>query len=237
MRFFYVRHGDPIYEPDSLTPLGHRQAEAVGRRLARYGIDEIYASTSNRAILTATPLSELTKKEIKTLDFANEGHAWESLTIMAKNPDRKTFLFHSLEAREAFRTPECRALGFEWYLHPQFEGYKYKEGIERIRRESDAFFESLGYKHEGCGKYKVIEHSDKRIAFFAHQGFGMAFLPCILGIPYSEFATRFDLLLTGITAINFYEEAGYAYPIIYSMSNDGHLYEDNLSIDYYGAKF
>ena len=33
MLFFYVRHGDPIYNPDSLTPLGQRQAEAVGKRL------------------------------------------------------------------------------------------------------------------------------------------------------------------------------------------------------------
>ena len=31
MLFFYVRHGDPIYDPDSLTPLGHRQAEAVAK--------------------------------------------------------------------------------------------------------------------------------------------------------------------------------------------------------------
>ena len=29
MLFYYVRHGDPIYTPDSLTELGHRQAEAV----------------------------------------------------------------------------------------------------------------------------------------------------------------------------------------------------------------
>lgn len=28
MIFFYIRHGDPIYVPDSLTPLGMRQADA-----------------------------------------------------------------------------------------------------------------------------------------------------------------------------------------------------------------
>ena len=45
MLLFYVRHGDPIYEPDQLTPLGHRQAESVARRLALFGVDEVYAST------------------------------------------------------------------------------------------------------------------------------------------------------------------------------------------------
>lgn len=64
MLLFYVRHGDPVYNPDSLTPLGKRQAEAVAKRLAIYGIDKIYSSTSNRAYRTAMPLSELTKKTL-----------------------------------------------------------------------------------------------------------------------------------------------------------------------------
>ena len=29
MLLYIVRHGDPIYQPDSLTPLGERQAEAI----------------------------------------------------------------------------------------------------------------------------------------------------------------------------------------------------------------
>ena len=116
MLFFYVRHGDPIYNPDSLTHLGHRQAEAVAKRLASFGLDEIYASTSNRAILTATPTSELTKKEITKLDFANEGHAWEELTV--NTPEGKRWLFHRPEIKELFHTKEMRELGFKWYEHP-----------------------------------------------------------------------------------------------------------------------
>ena len=49
MLLYFIRHGDPIYVPDSLTPLGHRQAEAVGRRLALHGLDAVYSSPSNRA--------------------------------------------------------------------------------------------------------------------------------------------------------------------------------------------
>ena len=64
MILYLVRHGDPIYDPDSLTPLGHEQAKAVAKRFALYGLDEVYASTSNRAIQTAKPTSELLKKEI-----------------------------------------------------------------------------------------------------------------------------------------------------------------------------
>ena len=46
MLLYYVRHGDPIYDPDSLTPLGMEQAAAVARRLAKFGVDEIYSSPS-----------------------------------------------------------------------------------------------------------------------------------------------------------------------------------------------
>lgn len=34
MIFYYVRHGDPTYKPNELTPLGRRQADAVAKRLA-----------------------------------------------------------------------------------------------------------------------------------------------------------------------------------------------------------
>ena len=67
MLFFYVRHGDPTYDPNELTPLGKRQAEAVGKRLAVHGIDKIYSSTSNRAMQTAQPTCEILKKEMTLL--------------------------------------------------------------------------------------------------------------------------------------------------------------------------
>ena len=76
MILFYIRHGDPIYKPDQLTPLGHRQAEAVAKRLALFGVDEIYASTSTRAMQTAQPTCELLGKEPILLDWMHENHAF-----------------------------------------------------------------------------------------------------------------------------------------------------------------
>lgn len=66
MILYYVRHGDPIYNPDSLTPLGHRQSEAVAKRLALHGIDEVYASSSNRAILTLSNDSHIYREGLPT---------------------------------------------------------------------------------------------------------------------------------------------------------------------------
>ena len=58
MLLYYVRHGDPIYEPDSLTELGHKQAAALAKRFSLYGLDEVYSSPSIRARQTAQPTCE-----------------------------------------------------------------------------------------------------------------------------------------------------------------------------------
>ena len=237
MLFFYVRHGDPIYNPDSLTPFGHRQAEAVGKMLSLYRIDDIYSSTSERAKLTAKPLSEIIKKDVTLLDFANEGYAWQELTCYSESMGRNAWLFHSPEVKELFHTPELVALGHRWYEHPafsgaSFEGENYKLGMERIQKASDEFFESLGYKRVSDGKYKVLSDNNRRIAMFAHQGFGLAFISAILGIPYPMFATHFDIFTTGVTAIEFSNTDGYAYPKVVELSSSAHLYKEGLPTRY-----
>jgi probable phosphoglycerate mutase len=52
MRIILIRHGDPNYEKDCLTELGHKQAAAAAQRLLKEGIDEIYSSPQGRAMQT-----------------------------------------------------------------------------------------------------------------------------------------------------------------------------------------
>lgn len=231
MLLFYVRHGDPIYSPDSLTPLGERQAEAVAKRLAMHGVDKIYSSTSMRAQLTAKPTCEILKKTPELLDFANESHAWAQLTVNTENGRR--WIFQSPYHRRLANTEEMVALGHKWYEHPEFQNEIYKEGIDRILNESNAFLASLGYEHIGrTGAYKVTNDNQSRIAFFAHQGFGLAFLAAILDMPYLNFATHFDMTHTGMTVIEFKNEDGFAFPRILTLSSDSHLYREGLPTKY-----
>ena len=59
MLLYIIRHGDPIYNPDSLTPKGRRQAEALARRFSVHGLDEVYVSPLIRAQQTAAPTCEV----------------------------------------------------------------------------------------------------------------------------------------------------------------------------------
>lgn len=233
MIFYYIRHGDPIYNPDSLTPLGERQATALSNRLATYGLDEIYSSTSNRAILTAKPTCELLKKEPVLLEFAKESYAWRELTIDRQDGSARTWLFENQWAKELFNSREIRALGDRWYDHPELKEYGYEKGITRIYDEADRFFESLGYEHiRYTGQYRVKESNDKRVALFAHQGFGLAFLSCLLDIPYPMFCTHFDMTHSGMTVIEFSERGGITIPRVLTLSSDAHLYREGLPTKY-----
>lgn len=232
MIFYYIRHGNPIYDPDSLTPLGERQAEAVGRRLAQEGIDRIFASTSTRAKLTAKPLSEILRKSVTDLDFANEGHAWQGFAAPSADGRCTRWSFQQPEYRRLFHSAEVRMAGFAWADVPSLkEKFDFAPGVERVYRETDAFFASLGYEHERyTGRYRVVKENNERIALFAHQGFGLAFLSALLDIPYPVFSTQFDMTHTGVTIIDFKNEDGYAIPRLYALSDTGHLYRDALPV-------
>ena len=79
---------------------------------------------------------------------------------------------------------------------------------------------------------EVIKPNDKRVALFAHQGFGIAFLSCMLDIPYPAFSTHFDLSHSSMTVIEFKEIDGYAIPQILTLSSDSHLYKEGIPTFY-----
>ena len=231
MIFYYIRHGNPIYNPDGLTELGFKQADALALKFKEIGLDKIYSSTSNRAILTAKPTAKILNKEIIELDFAHEKHPWQNLTI-DNQKGGVCWLYQFDQTIELFNSEEIEKLGFNWYNHPMFKNYNFKNELERTKTEADKFFLELGYKHIGNGKYKVEKSNNDKIALFAHQGFGMSFLSTILDIPYPKFSTHFDLGHSSITVIEFKELNGYAYPKIISLSNNSHLYKENVLTTY-----
>lgn len=232
MLLFYLRHGDPIYDPDSLTPLGRRQAEALARRLALYGLDKIYVSSSERAKQTARPTAEVLKLEPEVLDWTNEAHAWQELANIGPDGIQR-WCFYQPDLRPLFVSAAMRSMGEEWHTHPALAGTDISKGILRIRRQTDEFMASLGYVHDReAGTYHSMERNTSRVALFAHHGFGMAFMSSLLDIPYPAFATHFNMGHTGMTVIRFEDEPGDCVPDVLQVSNDSHLLFDGLPTAY-----
>ena len=232
MLFFYVRHGDPVYNPDSLTPLGHEQAKALSKRFVTYGLDRIYSSPSVRAQQTAQPTCELLKKEKAICPWADEGLAWQDFSIDASTGIH-TWCFYDPVVLELFRSPEVRALGEKWYEHPDLVQYHFGKGVARVNAAVDEFFLSLGYRHDReNARYEIVEPNHERVALFAHQGFGICFFSSMLDIPYPMFCTHFDMCHSGVTVIEFAEKEGYTVPKVLTLSSDSHLYRDGVPTKY-----
>ena len=58
MRLLFIRHGDPDYERDGLTPAGEVEARLLVPRMQRENITEFFVSPLGRAQATARPTLE-----------------------------------------------------------------------------------------------------------------------------------------------------------------------------------
>ncbi|MCM1387600.1 MAG: histidine phosphatase family protein [Bacillus sp. (in: Bacteria)] len=73
MRIIFIRHADPDYENDSLTPKGRREAALLSERVSSWkGINEIYCSPLGRAKETASYSLKLLGRDAITYPWLRE---------------------------------------------------------------------------------------------------------------------------------------------------------------------
>lgn len=235
MLLYYIRHGDPIYQPDSLTPSGEEQAEALAHRLALFGVDEVYASPSNRAILTAKHTCDLLGKQLHILDFLNE-NVLDDLKLLRED-DKLDWVWSHPTYAKILSERSVREMGDRWYEHPKLAHLHLDKTILPINEKIDGFLSSLGYTHDrDKGLYRVTgADTEKRIAVFAHECMGKIFMSHILDIPFPYYAEHFEMHTSALTVIRFgnsglTENDPYARAQVLSLSNDAHLYKDELSL-------
>ena len=189
MLLYVIRHGDPTYSPDALTPLGQRQAEAVGRRLAEHGLDRIYSSPLNRALQTAQPVAELLKLPVQIEDWTSEAHTWRDFTMDFPDYGRRRWVYNKPNTR--FLTEENYKRSTDWHECDVFEGIDFKTPYKRIIEASDDFLSRQGYERAGH-VYKIVRPNDDRVALFCHEGFSMVWFPFLLTIPPHIFWAGFS---------------------------------------------
>ena len=223
MLLFYIRHADPIYNPDSLTEQGLLQAEALVQRMKICNPQKIFVSSSNRARLTANPSAKALGLEPEILDWCHEDKAWEDFSCIDARGKRE-WIFFQPEYAEVFNSDEMYKMGREWYLNPNLSPVSAEKGWQRIKKETDDFMKSLGYIRQGRGFTSENVKYD-RVALFAHQGFGLLFLSCLLDIPFPIFGTHFDIGHSGVSVVEFADSA-FSIPRLIQLSNDSHIFAD-----------
>ena len=72
MKLMIVRHGEPDYSIDSLTPKGWREAELLAKRLSKLDIKDFYVSPLGRAQDTASFTLKKMGRQAKVLPWLHE---------------------------------------------------------------------------------------------------------------------------------------------------------------------
>ncbi len=215
MRFLFIRHGEPDYINDCLTPTGRLQAEAAAKRLADENISEIFASPLGRAQETASYTAKLLGQEITTLDFMreiswggegvpNDGHIW-ILADRMLNEDN--FDFYKADWRE----------------HPYFKNNTVMSCYEKVAAGIDEFLKGQGYRHEGR-RFLCSQKNDTTIALFSHGGSGGVALSHILSLPFPYVLCVFPYTYTSVLSVDFPCEPGqYVHPRVELFNDAAHI--------------
>ncbi len=204
MRIMFVRHGEPNYEKDCLTALGHLHAKAAAERLAGEGIEVIYSSPQGRALETARASAlKLGIKDIKILDFMHEIF-WGAKDGSAPYASGNPWLI----------ADEMMAAGKEladanWPELPPFINNRITDEVKRVGREIDIWLKTLGYRREGAYYRQTGESENRRtVALFSHGGSSTAALSRILNQPFPYMCELLHMPFTAITVLRFDPKPG-----------------------------
>ncbi|MBP5359106.1 MAG: histidine phosphatase family protein [Treponema sp.] len=219
MRIILIRHGDPNYEEDCLTELGHKQAEVAAQRLLEEGIEEIYSSPQGRALQTAEAFSKASGiKDIKVLDFireirfGREGELYDNKWNPWNGTDKLIWEGKSLQTDK-------------WREYPLFIENYATEDADKIGIEADKWLSTLGYEREGL-YYRCTRKTDeqKTIAVFNHGGASSAFMARVLNQQFPYMCSLLHFAHTAISILRFDKTPGnLTLPIVELMNDSRHL--------------
>ena len=228
MLLYIVRHGDPNYVDDCLTERGRLQAEAVGKRIAASGINQIYSSPMGRAKQTAEPACRLLGLDCHIEDWSHEVED-ERLSMEPYGKATSVSLIQNTYVLEngGIDLPYERA-----FEAVSFRSSGMKEAQARIVAGGREFLERLGYKEEN-GVYRILRANEDKVALFCHSVMARAWIAHLLHIPIHLMWSGFHYTHTGVTVIELRNrENGITAPTCLCMNDMSHLYQDGPDMIY-----
>ncbi len=176
MRLMIIRHGDPDYSIDSLTPQGWKEAELLAERMAKLDVKDFYVSPLGRAQDTASCTLKKMNRTAKTCEWLRE------FAPRIRRPDVKDITKISWDWLPQDWTVEPRFYQVETWAEQEImkEG-KAGEEYEWVCRELDRVLAEHGYVREG-NFYRVQQANRDTLVFFCHFGAGCVLLSHLLHV-------------------------------------------------------
>jgi broad specificity phosphatase PhoE len=175
MKILIIRHAEPDYSIDSLTPKGFREADILSERLSKLAIEAFYCSPMGRAMDTARPTLAKMGREAEVLPWLREFAGKVML------PDeQRTGIPWNLKPQYWTKEPAL----FDqkaWLDHPLMTSGNVREVWQQTITGIDQLLLRYGYRRDGY-LYRCSENRDLTIALFCHFALGTAILAYLLGI-------------------------------------------------------
>ena len=216
MRLLIIRHADPDYSKDSLTPTGWKEAEILSDRISKLDVKAFYVSPLGRARDTAKATLEKMGREAEICDWLREFPA----VIPEKDGIvQETYAWDWL--------PESWTAEPAFYDKDQWAsaaGGNAQEIYQTVISGLDALLEKHGYKRDGQ-YYKAVRSNEDTIVLFCHFGLECVLLSHLLGVSPMVLWHGFCAAPTSVTTIYTEERSrGKACFRVASFGDISHLY-------------
>jgi len=237
MRLYVIRHADPDYPNNTITPHGHKEAAALAEYLLTLKLTHLFASPMGRAqdtarytavatglpVVTAPWTAELTEMRMAV---APDGRVYEpGVPVMAWD-------VHGEHVRGRPKPPTRD----DWHELTHLADPAFREGVARVARDSDEFLARFGFARDG-GRYRITrphgpaDGALPRVAVFCHGGFGLTWLAHLLEIPVSLMWAGFWMPPSSVTTVLLDERSGdWAVPRCLQLGATPHLYKAGLPV-------
>lgn len=218
MRLIFVRHAEPDYEHDSLTPKGWKEAALLAERVARWQVDEFYCSPLGRARDTASLSLKKVNRKAQICDWLREFKAPvpDPDTGKERIPwDFKPSYWTAIP--QMHRVESFAAAGV-------LEKGPVKQEYERVCRGIDGIIASHGYVREGM-LYRTEAHNEDTVVLFCHMGVTFFILSHLLNISPVNLLHGMLMAPSSVTIVSTEEvEEGKAYFRCQTIGDTSHLY-------------
>lgn len=176
MRILLIRHAEPDYAVDSLTPKGRAEAELLSRRLVRYDFRDIYVSPLGRARDTAAYTLSKLGRDAEVLPWLRE--------FRGSYPDPETGRRRGVawDVKPRIWKAFPGVMDIEtWMDVPAFAGGDVREVWFETVAGVDGLLARYGFRKDGP-VWKSVRNTHDTIALFCHFGISMAILAYLTGV-------------------------------------------------------
>lgn len=194
MKLIFIRHGEPNYKDDTVTPQGRREAEALSPRVLSWRADKFYTSPLGRAQDTGKIALGKEADKLETLEWLREFH------IEVDDPETG-------EKRIPWDFMPAYWTNFEelydkrdWVNAPVMQTGEIAARRDFVEKGLDDLLASFGY-HRKDNYYITEEGNEKVLVFFCHLGVQFVALSHLLGVSAPVLWQNFFVAPTSVTVV------------------------------------